>query len=165
MKKRLAIFVLVLTVGQVGAEPEVAEPETSTNWPYWELTKAFYEQTKAWGGDLLTPDTNALVRVIRYCYDRAKEAGEDVPADLMDWAQQDIGRVGSWEYRVFELETKDAEAIESQLNILGAERWECFRIEGTRSGKRLYMKRAGRSYLRSIPYGDALKLITGESST
>ena len=118
-----------------------------------------YEQTLALGDAWLTADTNALEQVVRFFYNRAKDAGEQVPTNVMEWARQDIGQIGAWEYRVLDLETNDPESLEKQLNALGAARWECFSVEDTPTGKRLYLKKAGRSYLRTIPTGDLLKLI------
>lgn len=164
MRICITALVFLLAACPGWSDEEVSEPSPSTTQQYWEKTKELYEQTKALGEGLLVTDTNALEKIVRYFYDRAKEAGEQVPADLMEWAQEDIGQKGSWEYRVIEFETHDAEVLEKHLNSLGAGRWECFWIEDTDAGKRFYLKKAGRSYLRSIPYGDLLKLLPGDDS-
>ena len=164
MKIHITALVFLLGTFQCWAEEAPSEPAPSTTQQYWEKTKELYEQTKELGEGLLVTDTNALKKIIRYFYDQAKEAGEQVPADLMVWAREDIGQSGAWEYRVLEVKTKDAEALEKHLNGLCSKRWECFWIEETDTGRRYFLKKAGRSYLKNIPYGDLLKLLPGDKS-
>ncbi len=97
-------------------------------------------------------------------YEAAKETGEQVPKDIYEWAQQDFGKIGDWEYRVLDLETGDATAIETKLNELGAARWECMWIQPIAAGTRFILKRPARSYLRSIPLTDILKFFPGKDS-
>ena len=163
MKTCTAILVLLLTVCHCRSEDEVPEPDPSSSWAYWQKARAFYELTKARGGELFTTDTNAFEQVLQFFYDWAKEDGYRVPGDVMEWAWQDIDQVGSWEYRILELKTNECRVIENELNALGASRWECFWVEETETGKRFYLKKAGRSYLHGIPTGDLLKLIPSGS--
>lgn len=97
---------------------------------------------------------------IRTMYETAKEAGEQVPEDIYDWARDDIGKIGSWEYQVVLIpRTAGIPAMEKRLNKLGAERWECYWVEKVPDGHRMYFKRPSRSYLKSVPVSDMLKLL------
>ena len=37
-------------------------------------------------------------------YEKAKQAGEQVPKDVWEWVKQDLESMGDWEYRVIEIE-------------------------------------------------------------
>jgi hypothetical protein len=96
---------------------------------------------------------------IESLYQRAVEAGEKVPDDVAEWARQDLQRIGRWEYRIEKLPAVDDPALEAQLNRLGQERWECYWLRAEADGTTLFLKRPARSYLRSIPVSDLLRLL------
>ena len=96
-------------------------------------------------------------------YESAKETGERVPKDIYDWIREDIENLGDWEYRVVELENSDAKSLEGQLNELGQERWECIWVQTSGKTTRFFLKRPVRSYLKTLPLSQLLKLIpTGD---
>ena len=97
--------------------------------------------------------------IVQQLYDRARDAGDEVPADVVEWAREDVGRIGDWEYRVLRL--RDDETLEAELNALGAERWEVFWIRPAEAGFRLFLKRSARSYLRLVPLGELGRLAPG----
>lgn len=95
-------------------------------------------------------------------YEQAKESGEKVPGDVMDWARQEIRKVGAFEYRVVAVrDRRTPEALEAQLDALGRDRWECFQVDGGGewAEDRLFCKRPVRSYLRAIPLRELIRLI------
>ena len=96
-------------------------------------------------------------------YESAKEAGERVPKNIYDWIRADIEHLGDWEYRVVELETSDAKSAEGKLNELGQERWECIWVQTSGKTTRFYLKRPVRSYLKTLPLSQLLKLIPSGS--
>jgi hypothetical protein len=100
---------------------------------------------------------------IESLYQRAVEAGEKVPDDVAEWARQDLQRIGRWEYRIERLAAADDEALEAHLNRLGRERWECYWLRAEADGIVLFLKRPARSYLRSIPVSDLLRLLPASS--
>ena len=100
-------------------------------------------------------DSESYWERLNQLYEKARESGEKVP----DWVKQDIKSFGTWQYRVVMLKEAEAEQLESNLNELGAERWEVFWMEKQRSSWRLFCKRRNRSYLRSIPLGDLWQLL------
>ena len=92
-------------------------------------------------------------------YELAKRKGEEVPKDVYEWVAEDVKRYGDWEYRVVDLSPDDAAALETRLNEMGAERWECIWIEARPQATRLFLKRPAKNYLRTLPLSDLLKLV------
>ena len=98
-------------------------------------------------------------------YESAKAAGEKVPSDIYEWARQDVHNIGDWEYRVVAFSKAESEILQTKLNELGEDRWECFWVSPERAKTTFYFKRPSRSYLKTLPLGDLLKLIpTGGGS-
>lgn len=87
--------------------------------------------------------------LIRELYEKAKAAGEQVPEDIMQWAREDLKKIGAWQYRLVDIPADGHEDIEKTLNELGAQRWECFWVEQTADGRRFFMKKAERSYFQA----------------
>jgi hypothetical protein len=96
---------------------------------------------------------------VQALYEKAKAAGEKVPASTMEWVREDLDRIGDWEYRVLTL-SGDAPSIERELNELGGERWECFWVETGAGETRFFLKRPARSYLSTVPVTSLIKLIS-----
>jgi len=103
---------------------------------------------------------NEVVRL----YESAKAKGEQVPKDVYEWARQDLQRHGTWDYRLVEVSESPSATIQTTLNELGAERWECIWIEPRGKTLRLFLKRPVRSYLRNLPLSQVLKLLPGGGS-
>ncbi len=100
----------------------------------------------------------------RELYEKAKESGEQVPDDIIEWVKEDIRRIGSWEYKILTLQIEDTEKLEMELNHLGRQRWECYWIDDRGVEKRFYFKKQRRSYLKALSTADIMKLIPkGES--
>ena len=104
---------------------------------------------------------------IQQLYERARAAGEQVPASAVDWVRQDMEKIGDWEYRVVAL-AGSAESMEKELNELGQDRWECFSVQADGKQARLFFKRPAKSYVGSVPVSSLLKLLpaigAGDSS-
>ena len=97
---------------------------------------------------------------IQGLYERAKEAGEAVPTGIYEWIHQDLQRAGDWEYRIVSLPNGDMGQLESALNGLGDERWDCFWVQSESRGRtRFFLKRPKRSYLKAIPLSDLLRFL------
>jgi hypothetical protein len=104
----------------------------------------------------------SLEELVEQLYQRAREAGEEVPPDAMQWAREDLERAGDWEYRVVRVEADDDAAIEARLAALGAERWEAFWVERSGAGLRIFLKRRAVSYLRRLPLSELGRLFPGD---
>jgi hypothetical protein len=76
-----------------------------------------------------------------------------------NWIEEDIQRIGDWEYKVIKMKSSNIEKIEENLNKLGTDRWECFWVEKKKGGNVFYFKKPKISYLQKIPKGDLLKII------
>ncbi len=76
-----------------------------------------------------------------------------------DWILKDVEGIGDWEYKVVKLESGEAAELETLLNGLGNERWQCFWVEASEKGRTFFFKRPKRTYLNKIPAGELLRLI------
>ncbi len=130
------LLVLVLTGSLVGCR---SDPDSPTS-----------------PGDRLS----ALKQQIQDLYEQARESGHQVPKDTLEWARQDLLRIGDWEYKIVDMAEESAESRQARLNELGAERWEAFWIEPAPSGIRVYLKRRSRSFLEKIPLSDLRRLLS-----
>ena len=97
---------------------------------------------------------------IEELYEKVKKSGEKVPEDTVQWAKEEIRKIGTWEYKVVILKFDNDSVLEEELNKLGKERWECFWVKETDTSLKFYFKRAVRSHLRSIPLGEILRIIS-----
>ena len=96
---------------------------------------------------------------VKQLYELAKEAGEKVPADVYEWAKQDLESIGNWKYHIVELTSSDSSGIEERLNELGQDRWECIWVQSLGEKTRFIMKRPSRSYLSRIPLSQIMRLV------
>ena len=144
------VFMLSLLVFTAGCSQEVSEKSKETQ--YFDAVESSQQEVKAYW------------RRVKELYEKAKEAGEQVPEDVVEWVKQDIRKIGTWEYKIVLIDDTNAREVENTLNKLGAERWECFWVEEGKGGKRFYLKKVRRSYLRTVPTGEILKLIPLDGS-
>ena len=105
--------------------------------------------------------TDRVLSRVEQLYESAIEAGETASSDAIEWAREDIQKIGDWEYRVVTLPALSDSALEEKLNELGSERWETFWVERTGSSLRLLLKRPARSYLKSIRVSDLARILPG----
>jgi hypothetical protein len=96
---------------------------------------------------------------VQKLYDKAKEAGDEVPKNIADWVKAEFQRMGTWEYRIATFNTNDSAELEQELNKLGKEKWECFWLEREGNALRLAFKRPAQSYLQALPVKELMKLI------
>ena len=94
----------------------------------------------------------------RELYRQARESGQQVPKDALEWAQQDLRHIGDWEYKIVDLPREDPESRQARLNELGSERWEAFWMEPAGNGIRVYLKRRSKSWLEKIPLSELRRL-------
>lgn len=114
--------------------------------------------------DPSSADQGALDQVLEL-YEKAKDAGEQVPVDAYEWARNDLENIGDWEYLVIDIPVFDATAVQQRLNELGTERWECIWIQANGNSTSFILKRPTRSYLKHLPLSQLFKLVPrGESA-
>jgi hypothetical protein len=96
---------------------------------------------------------------VQKLYEKAKDAGDDVPKNIADWVKAEFQRMGTWEYRIATFDANDYAELEKELNKLGKERWECFWLEREGNALRLACKRPAQSHLQALPVKELMKLI------
>jgi hypothetical protein len=104
-------------------------------------------------------DNADIQKEIENIYKRVKSTDEIVPDNAIEWAEQDIKKIGDWDYIVAKLKSKNTNEIEDILNEYGRSRWECFWMEINSNTTTLYMKRPARSYLKHLPLKELMKAI------
>jgi len=97
-------------------------------------------------------------------YEKAKLAGENVPDDVAEWVKQDLQSIGDWEYRVVRVPVVSPATAEAELNALGGERWECFWVQLDDDQTLFFMKRPMRSFIKTIPVPDLIKLLSSSDA-
>lgn len=118
------------------------------------------------GEDPIPEDSEetGVLEDLKQLYEQATGSTQVNPDDLIQWARDDIERMGDWEYRVVSLSASQDDDIEFQLNQLGEERWEIVWIERTGNRLRLFLKRPVKSYLDSLPLSELRRLLPGGGS-
>ena len=107
------------------------------------------------------PSDGSLWKQIQSLYEAAKKAGDIDAGSVGEWLKSDYESVGDWEYRVIQVDSKDSSVLQTCLNTEGQDRWEVFWIREGSGDFTFFLKRPVRSYMRSIPLSDLLKLIPG----
>ena len=83
--------------------------------------------------------------------------------DPMQWASEDLKKLGDWEYKVVEVGNINSAELEETLNEAGTERWEVIWMEKTLDGHVIVMKRSSISYLSKIPLSQIGRLVIPDS--
>ena len=94
-------------------------------------------------------------------FEYLKEQGMTTASSTHEWLAEDIQNMGAWHYKVVVLDLNQPTAeTEQALNELGKERWECFHVLSSSDGQTtMFFKKGRRSYLKSIPFKDAMRLL------
>lgn len=92
-------------------------------------------------------------------YQSLKDQGLTTAGSTTEWLSEDWNKMGAWEYKVIALEGMSPTEMESKLNELGAQRWECFHVASSPNGQTMYFKKHAKSYLKHVPLKDMMKLI------
>jgi len=99
-------------------------------------------------------------------WETIKDKFEELKSDNLEksekarnWIEEDIEKIGDWEYKVIKMSSSNNEEIEENLNKLGTDRWECFWVEKRKEEIVFYFKKPKISYLQKLPTGDLLKII------
>lgn len=107
------------------------------------------------------PPASAGWDQIRELYERAREAGEEVPGSVYEWVRRDLASIGDWQYRIADIPDGSAAELEELLGKFGESRWEVIWIERRGSHLRFFMKRRAQSYLGRVPAGQLRHLLPG----
>lgn len=110
-----------------------------------------------------TPPSNsalsALAQTITQAYQTAKATGQTAATSARDWIMDDISSTNRWEYRVVATGLADPARLETLLNELGRDGWQCFHVQANAPSMTFYLQRHPASLSRNIPLSDLLKVI------
>ena len=109
--------------------------------------------------DISPGGIEATQQWIEDAYQSAVDSGSAAAGSVSNWVASDIQARGGWEYRVIRTSLADTEALQSELNDLGSDRWECFSLIADGDVTTLVLKRPRRSVLSSIPLNDLLRIV------
>lgn len=142
LRRALVVFGAAAALARPAAAQEA---ETS----YWDRARRAVQQLSQ----------SALLEEIQRVYQQARDAGENVPTDLLAWVREDLDRHGRWEYRVLGLR---GAGLEAALNAAGRERWECVAVtQGESGGYTVFLKRPVvsrlRQYFGQVAVADLMK--------
>lgn len=94
-------------------------------------------------------------------YQRYFKTPGELSKESYDWVRKDIENIGAWEYRIETFTLSDS--VTADLNDLGQQRWELIWIQPQGEKFIGVFKRTKRSYLKSLPAKDLMKLLKGDS--
>lgn len=128
-------------------------PEKSDE-SYVETVNEWFEAAKESGQ---TTAQNAS-EFLSQLYGNARDQSAETASNIKDWTAEDLANMGAWEYTVVSVGS-DPDLLESQLNQMGKERWECFSVQRNGDRYTLLFKRSKKSFLRQLPAKELLRLV------
>lgn len=108
-----------------------------------------------------TSATSRALEELSAAYDELAGLVDGNPGEAVQWAQEDFGNLGDWEYRVIEISGLSSPELEAELNALGEDRWEVYWVEPVQGGRRIFLKRSAVSYLSRVPLAALLRVLGG----
>ena len=131
----ILVFPLNLHAEEEAAKESSAEDKNSSYEEYYEALRKKYEEL-------------------------VDESGKR-SSDAYEWVQKDFKNMFSWEYKVVTFSLEDEVKLNDELEKLGVERWELVQAvpHGAKEEARFFFKRRPKSYLKSIPLKDLLRLL------
>lgn len=114
-----------------------------------------------WGNGKSKPgiDGEDTMKWANETFDALKKKGLTTASDAGSWLTQDFKNMNAWEYKVVFVADKTPLGAERALNQLGAENWECFHVQPQATSTMFYLKKPKRSYLKSLPTSDLMRLV------
>ena len=147
----LSFFLFVCSLPAFGEENEKEKVDKS----YAERLKEAYDEKVKAGKKMYDKG----VKGAKEKYGVGLDDGKSLTQKSKEWLLKDIENIGDWEYKIVSYGSKDLKALETDLNELGKERWQCFWVEAAGEQKVFYFKRTKMSYLSKIPTGALLRII------
>ena len=90
------------------------------------------------------------------------ELAEGTLGQPVQWASDDLENIGDWEYKVVDISRWDAERMETELNVLGDDRWQVVWVDSLAGQRVVLLKRPAVSWLSKIPLSQLGRLVLGE---
>ena len=138
----------------------------------WKKADDSGEGVKKWLGDRIQdaaiPNDEEIADPFEWANDmfqKLKDEGLTTADSAQEWLVEDFNSIGAWEYKVLSVPMAteaDVSKVETSLNKLGLERWECFSVVAPSQpgGNHVYhLKRQKKSLMRSLPLRDMMRLV------
>lgn len=109
-------------------------------------------------------NSEEIIKDIQAMYEKAKRSGEQVPESVYEWTKEDLKKMNDWEYKVVAVKKSDMPEVETALNELGKERWQCFWVDKKKDHVVFYFHRRARSYLKTLPFREILRILPLEDA-
>lgn len=110
-------------------------------------------------GDATGQTADDTMKWANEMYKSLSERGMTTTTNVKDWISEDWNNINAWEYQVVSVQTEDPAALQKKLNESGSQRWDCFHVSSSGAKTTFFMKRQKKSYMKSLPLKDMLKLI------
>lgn len=166
MKTRLiATSMISAVVILAGADTTGAAENGEESTSRWEQLKALYDE-KIGSSEQLDADDGDLsgkIEAIKAYYRESKESTTEMSKEAYQWLQDDIAKIGAWEYHVFTVENIEDDGARETLAQMGLERWELVSAVANDDHIVFVLKRPMKSYVKVLPAQDVLKLMGGMS--
>lgn len=128
----------------------------------WDQLKALYNEKMGSSeepADAGDEQLSSKIEAIKAYYRDSKESTTEMSKEAYEWLQEDIARIGAWDYQVFSAEDIDADETRETLTRMGQERWEL--VSAVPSGDKVVfvLKRPMKSFVKVLPAQEVLKLM------
>ena len=157
MSALAAALLAAAASGPVLGADETEEPKSS-----WEQLKSLYQEkmgsseTEVEVGD---EGMSGKIEAIKAYYRDSKESTTEMSKEAYEWLQDDIAKIGAWEYHVFSVDDIEDDEAQQTLATMGAERWELVSAVANDGRVVFVLKRPMKSYVKVLPAQDVLKLM------
>lgn len=110
-----------------------------------------------------TDEPSAADKAIEGLQEKYDDLTQGELDDPMQWASDDIKKIGDWQYKVLEIGNVSGPELEAALNEAGGDRWEVIWMEKTLKGHAIVLKRPSISYLSKIPLSQIGRFVIGDT--
>lgn len=114
-------------------------------------------------GDATGKSADDAMKWATAMFKSASENGQTTSNNVSEWISEDWNNINAWEYQIVSVDSKqitsDPTIVQKKLNEAGKKRWECFHVSDIAGGMIFYFKRQRKSYMKSLPLKDMLKLV------
>jgi hypothetical protein len=102
--------------------------------------------------DKLASDLQKTLDDVKRGVDQLTPHVESAASNAGTTTSEEFRKLFIFEYKVMEIKhSVSVPELEATLNVLGRERWECYTVQSTSDGLRLFLKRRPESYFRYVP--------------
>lgn len=102
---------------------------------------------------------SSIAKSVSQAYESAKSQGLTAATSARDWLLDDLNSGFRWEYRVVSSGEQETGKLESLLNELGRDGWQCFHVQERGAEITFFLQRHPPGISRNIPMSDLLKVL------